>query len=104
MNWENLISDHLPEANFPIVIFKHSPRCSISNMAKARFERHWPTDLKTPVYLVDVILQRPLSNAIASKFNIEHQSPQVLVIKNNKCIYTESHNGISAEEVINTLN
>ena len=90
-------------AEEPVVIFKHSTRCSISSVAKGRLERS-----KVPpgadFYYLDLISYRNISNSVAQVFNIHHESPQVMVIKNGECIYDESHMGINMadiEEVIN---
>lgn len=87
----------------PQVIFKHSTRCSISSVAKGRLERS-----KVPpgadFYYLDLINYRNISNKIAQEFNVHHESPQILVIKNGECIYDESHMGINMgdiEEVVN---
>ena len=82
----------------PAVIFKHSTRCSISSMAKSRLERHEQPD-STDFYLLDLIRFRSLSNKIADNFKVNHESPQVLLIKNNSCVYEESHNGIQMNEI-----
>ena len=77
-------------AGKPQLIFKHSTRCSISSTALNRLERAWNlTDAKA--YYLDLIAYRPISNALAEQFNVEHQSPQVLIIKNGQCVYHESH-------------
>ncbi|MCU0440895.1 MAG: bacillithiol system redox-active protein YtxJ [Bacteroidia bacterium] len=82
----------------PVVIFKHSTRCSISSAALARMERGWQKDgVKT--YYLDLLAHRDISNAVAVNYGVEHQSPQVLVIQNGSCIYNESHSGIMPEEV-----
>lgn len=82
----------------PQVIFKHSTRCSISSMAKGRLERaNAPED--ADFYYLDLIMYRDISNRVASVFNVYHESPQVLVIKEGKCIYDESHGGISMAEI-----
>jgi bacillithiol system protein YtxJ len=78
-------------------IFKHSTRCNISSMALSRMERSdffEKNDL--PFYYLDLIQYRNISNYVAEKLNIEHESPQLLIIENGKCIANESHNGISA--------
>jgi bacillithiol system protein YtxJ len=105
MNWIELVSndqlDSLIEASSaqPQIIFKHSTRCSISTVAKNRLERAGlPGHL--PFYFLDLLSYRPLSNTIAEQFGIEHQSPQILVIKNGKCVYTESHSGIVMDEIL----
>lgn len=82
----------------PIVIFKHSTRCSISSMAKMRLEREAvPAGVK--FYYLDLIKHRDVSNRIASVFNVTHESPQVLLIKDANCVYNESHNGISMHDI-----
>ena len=84
--------------NQPVVIFKHSTRCSISFMAKSRLESSWNYgDDEVHVYLLDLIQDREVSNAVASQYEIEHASPQVLMIKNGEVIYHTSHNDIRSE-------
>lgn len=82
----------------PQVIFKHSIRCSISSMAKGRLERADKPD-NADFYFLDLINHRHISNKISSEFNVYHQSPQVLVIKNGSCIYNESHGAISMDDI-----
>jgi bacillithiol system protein YtxJ len=80
----------------PVVLFKHSTRCSVSAMALDRLERAWEDQKMTPVapLFLDLIRYRELSNAIAEKFGVAHESPQVIVIKEGRCIYNTSHLGI----------
>lgn len=105
MNWIQLNSDQQIEEiirasdNQPQVIFKHSTRCSISTMAKGRLERAGLPG-HVPFYYLDLLSHRPISNKIAEMFSVEHESPQVLVIKNGKCVYTESHSGIHMDEIL----
>jgi bacillithiol system protein YtxJ len=83
----------------PVVIFKHSTRCSISSMAKTRLESNWDfTDEELPIYYLDLIANREVSNAVASAFNVEHASPQVLLIKNGKSVFNTSHNDIRSDQ------
>ncbi|MDN4166246.1 bacillithiol system redox-active protein YtxJ [Cytophagales bacterium LB-30] len=89
-------------AENPVLIFKHSTSCSISAMALNRLERTW-TDAaseKVSPYYLDLLAYRPISSQIAQEFGIEHQSPQVLLIKNGVCIYDESHYGISLSGIL----
>ncbi len=111
MEWNNITDtnqiDLLIKSSFdkPQVIFKHSTRCSISSMALNRFERLWNYDEKTVIpHFLDLIEYRQLSNAIAIQFNIMHESPQLLLIKNGVCIYNASHNGISVATISGYLN
>ena len=83
----------------PQLIFKHSTRCSVSSMIKNRLEKaQAPEELS--FHFLDLIAYRSLSDKIAAEFFVEHQSPQVLLIKNGECLYDESHNGILMDEII----
>lgn len=96
--------ESLSKASFikPQIIFKHSTRCSISTMVKNRIEK-WKMD-ETEIFLLDLIKYRGLSNMIAEKFSVHHESPQILLLKNGNCIYNESHNAINFEEINEMLN
>lgn len=107
MKWEEL--SHIDQLiqldkgseSKPAVIFKHSTRCSINDAAISRFDRDWGlTDAEkmTPYYL-DLIAHRDISNAIAQRYGITHESPQVLIIKNGKCVYDESHMNIRVSDI-----
>lgn len=86
----------------PIVIFKHSTRCSISIMAKNRLERECHSD-EISFYMLDLLTFRQVSDEVAKCYEIQHESPQLLLIKNAKCIYVETHNAISYSEVLRHL-
>lgn len=83
----------------PLVIFKHSTRCSISAMAKNRLERQWEESFPVPAFYLDLIAYRSISNEIASSLAIEHESPQLLLISQGKCVYNSSHSEISFEDL-----
>lgn len=109
MNWTPLRSaDELEQlihlsTQQPQVIFKHSTRCSISSVAKSRLEKA-EAPANATFHYVDLLSFRPVSNAIAEKFAVEHESPQILVIKDGKCVYYESHMGIDMDEIKDQLN
>ncbi|WMN05896.1 bacillithiol system redox-active protein YtxJ [Marivirga arenosa] len=107
MNWEridsieslnNIVEESQDKA---VMIFKHSTSCSISSMALNRLERSWSEDEMSNVkaYYLDLISYRDISNAIADKFGVMHQSPQILLIKNGECVYDDSHMGISYQNL-----
>ena len=105
MNWieitnESQLNDvkELSKAK-PQLIFKHSTRCSISSMAKSRLERGTTPD-SIDFYYLDLIKHRNISLKIAEEFDVNHESPQVLLIKSGECIYDESHSGISMDEIV----
>lgn len=83
----------------PILIFKHSTRCSISRFALKRFENEFELQEQVLPYFLDLLNYREISNEIAVKFGVQHQSPQVLLIKAGKVVYHDSHDGIEAEEL-----
>ena len=101
MNWNKLISDDQLDAiknesaKYPVLIFKHSTSCSISHMALSRMERNWSDQLGVKPYYLDLLAYRPISKKIESDFGVEHESPQVLLIRNGRCVYDASHMAIS---------
>lgn len=109
MNWNKLenesdLSDFLqkskdfPQQNF--LIFKHSTRCPVSAMALQRLEKKWHCiNDNIPLYLLDILRFRPLSDKIQHFFGVRHESPQILIIRNGQCIYHQSHHLISVDEI-----
>lgn len=81
----------------PVVIFKHSTRCVISRMVLREFESSFPKDKQSvSLYFLDLLTYRDISNEIGSKFQVSHQSPQLIVLKNGEAVYHASHNEIKA--------
>jgi bacillithiol system protein YtxJ len=110
MNWHALSSiqqlDAITERSrsVPCLIFKHSTRCSISFMAKYRLETDW--DLlaeEIEPYYLDLIAHRDISNEIAQRYAVHHESPQILLIKNGECELEASHLDITVEEIKEVL-
>lgn len=95
----NQIKDHSHDK--PVIIFKHSTRCSISSMVLNRLERSWSEEEVADVkpYYLDLLKYRDISNMIADEFKIPHQSPQVLMLKNGEVVYHDSHMNISYETI-----
>lgn len=87
-------------ATTPQLIFKHSTSCSISSTAKNRLDKGLPADAGIDYYYLDLLAHRPLSAQIAARFHVQHESPQVLVIKKGICTYNESHLGIRPGDVV----
>ncbi|HER39968.1 MAG TPA: bacillithiol system redox-active protein YtxJ [Salinimicrobium catena] len=84
-----------------IAIFKHSTRCGISRMVLNNFERnydlHEEEDLE--LYFLDLLANRDISNKVADKFNVRHESPQILIIKNGEVVHHASHQSIEVESL-----
>jgi bacillithiol system protein YtxJ len=83
----------------PVAIFKHSTRCSVSRMALKQFENEFNSSDKVTPYFLDLIAHRDISNEIANRFGVTHQSPQLILIKEGKAVYNVSHSDIDAEEL-----
>lgn len=108
MKWTSLESaeqlNNIKQQQGYSLIFKHSTRCSISMMAKRRFELDWenlPEDM--PLYFLDLIQYRDISGQVAQLFNVHHESPQLLLIKDGECILDQSHGEISVEETLSEI-
>src|SRR5437868_2805074 len=109
MQWASLTDSHqllhintLSEqsATRAVLIFKHSTRCSISAMVLSRLENKWADNDSIPCYFLDLLKHRDVSDKIEADYNVKHESPQVLLIKNAKCSYHASHTGISVNEIL----
>lgn len=84
----------------PVAILKHSTRCGISRMVMRNFEEDYDLDEEQiKLYYLDILRHRDISNRIAEKFNITHESPQLIVLKNGEAVYDVSHNAIEAEKL-----
>ena len=86
------------EATLPAdcYVYKHSTACPVSSHT-GRFIREVELDL--PVYWVNVIEQRPLSNWIAQHYEVRHESPQLLRIRAGQAVKSWSHYDISPENL-----
>lgn len=108
MNWiplttEDQLQDIKSSPEFQL-IFKHSTRCAISMMARKRFELEWDAIPETtPLYFLDLIKYRDLSNQVATLFQVHHESPQLLIVKEGQCMLEQSHGDISATEAAEIL-
>ena len=87
----------------PVVIFKHSTRCSISRMALKQFENEFDLNEKVVSFFLDLIEYRNISNEIASRFGVQHQSPQIILICDGKAVYNASHESIEASLLVKHL-
>ena len=112
MNWIELSDlSQLDEIEFlssnqdfsGVAVFKHSTRCGTSSFVKKMFERSWDKTSNIPVYHLDLIRNKNISNEIASRWNVNHESPQLIVLKENKVTDQASHSSISASNAISSV-
>jgi bacillithiol system protein YtxJ len=105
MNWialtENAQLDELilQSHEKPVVIFKHSTRCVISRFALKNFEAAFYYENEILPYFVDLLNYRSISDDIARRFLVAHQSPQILVIDRGVSVYNASHESIDAQDL-----
>lgn len=107
LNWVALESEQqlqeLLSSSESALIFKHSTRCGISRSVLSQFERELEEKEGFTLYFLDLLNFRNLSDSIAEKTNVRHESPQVLLIQDGKIRYQASHESINAH-YINSLN
>ena len=78
------------------IIFKHSTRCGISRMVMNQFVAAYDLDMTTiDLYYLDLLSYRDVSNEVGYKFQVMHQSPQLLIIKNGVAVANASHGAIN---------
>ncbi|HLS31052.1 MAG TPA: bacillithiol system redox-active protein YtxJ [Flavobacteriaceae bacterium] len=81
-------------------IFKHSTRCPSSRMAFRAFESGVDPEWEgVELYLLDLLSYRAISDEVANRFQVWHESPQLILIKNGKVVHHGSHYKISAAAV-----
>lgn len=84
----------------PVAIFKHSTRCGISRGVLKMFEKNYTlSDNQVKLYFLDLIQNRDISNEIAARFKVHHESPQFIVIKNGVVVHHDSHHSIEAADL-----
>lgn len=78
------------------ILYKHSSRCGISLMAREEVELFAAARPDVPIFQLDVAAQRPLSQALAALLGVPHASPQVVLLRDQRSIWSASHFRITA--------
>ncbi|MFK8038993.1 MAG: bacillithiol system redox-active protein YtxJ [Crocinitomicaceae bacterium] len=109
-NWNhiteiNTIEDIIKASNSkPQILFKDSVTCGISAFAKSRLTEGNDLLIDSADFnYLDLLKYRAISNHIADVFDVYHQSPQIIVLKNEKVVYTSSHHSIQPKEIAKHL-
>jgi len=109
-NWKNLDSEEqfeeIIDRSFerPVMLFKHSTTCGISAGAKNRLESNWDVNPEImDFFYLDLLSNRSISNLIAERLNVIHQSPQIILVKDGKAVYNTSHHAINTQAVNDAL-
>jgi bacillithiol system protein YtxJ len=85
----------------PQVIYKHSTRCHISHRTFKVLTEEMAGQYdsqKFDIYYLDILKHRAISNEIEKRYNVEHESPQILVIVNGACVYHASHDEVNLKD------
>lgn len=83
----------------PQVIFKYSNHCYLSEVVFGRLQKDCCPE-QMDFYFLDLVAYCNISDKVSETFNVAHQSPQILVIRDGECILDESHSEISLEEIL----
>ncbi len=96
-----ILGDRLGKKN---ILFKHSTRCSISALALNKFQNDWSDDIKdVEIWFLDLLNFREISNEIAEKTGVIHQSPQAISLENGEVKYYASHSEINLQRAIKSF-
>jgi bacillithiol system protein YtxJ len=79
------------------ILFKHSVLCGISSGALVQVERFAEAHPEVPVFQVNVIEDRPLSNEVEMRTGVRHASPQVILLRDGRPAADMSHGRIRVE-------
>ncbi|MEX2015910.1 MAG: bacillithiol system redox-active protein YtxJ [Candidatus Hydrogenedentales bacterium] len=84
-----------------VILFKHSTACPISARAARRVHEYVEAASETapPFYLIKVIESRKISDAVATELGVDHESPQILLVRDGKAVWNTSHSSIRAEAI-----
>jgi bacillithiol system protein YtxJ len=85
------------------IIFKHSPTCPVSLFAHREVARFCESQPDTPVYLISVRRQRDVARHVAQSTGIQHESPQVVIMRRGGVLASASHDAITAEWIASTI-
>lgn len=106
MNWIPLVTSEQLEMikerskTIPCLIYKHSTTCDLSALSRMRLEEDWDfKEEELECYFLDLLSYKKLSQLVAEYFFVEHESPQVILIRDGFCTYDADHLDISVEEL-----
>lgn len=83
----------------PVLLFKHSTTCGISSGVIREV-----TAVDADINLVVVQTARDVSNEIARRTGVRHESPQAIIIRNGEAVYHASHYDITRQDIEQHLN
>lgn len=98
--WVELVDiatlNEIEQSELPVLIFKHSTRCGISSMVWRRFKQDYAfSQNEVTFYYLDLLRYRTISNEIAARYDVVHESPQLIVLNRREVIAHASHSAIN---------
>ena len=104
MNWISITTEQeveeIKNSGELALIYKHSTRCMVSLMALKKLKSESTGAYSVPFYMVDVIKDRSVSRTVADAFSVQHESPQLLLVKDGECLYDASHESVSLKPIL----
>lgn len=79
------------------ILYKHSPTCGLCRAALREVEAFLSAHPDAAIYAVDVLAQRDLSQCVAARTGITHESPQIIILQGGSPVWNDSHYGVTAE-------
>jgi len=86
-----------------MVLFKHSSACPVSWAAHSQINRFRLKHPEVPIYMLNVIRHRPVSQEVAKLTGIRHESPQILIFRGGEVTFHASHGEITEERLTQVL-
>lgn len=81
-------------------IFKHSTSCGVSSMSLRRFEREYDLELENvKLYILDILSYRSISDEVMKRFQVWHESPQLILLRHGKPLAHFSHHQVQADSL-----
>ncbi len=85
------------------ILYKHSPTCELSGFAMHEMKQFVAENADIPVFMVDVLSQRSLSNHVEAHLQIRHESPQAIILQHGKPVWNASHRRVTSPGLSNAL-
>jgi bacillithiol system protein YtxJ len=82
-----------------VLLYKHSPTCGMCRAALHEVEAFMSAHPDVDVFAVDVLAQRDLSQDVAARTGITHESPQIIIFRDGSPLWNDSHYGITARAI-----
>ena len=85
------------------LVYKHSPRCALSLFAHGQVKRFAELYSGVPVCMIDVVVNRDVSNAVARRVGVPHESPQVILLRRGEPVWHASHGKVRAKAIAGAI-